>query len=126
MRTTDIGIHEKWLGLNEEAGITTHSTFNANALVEKYGPPDRIKLHYDEKDWHLVELAWLDEDGDDKQRFTLTGFSWGYGGEGPNGLATFFKSINVGPTLADIAGWPQKGFSLALERKSGEYSGVRR
>lgn len=86
-----------------EGGITTRSLHNAHVLIEKRGKPERIVLKWDELEWYTVEAYWT---GFPVHAFT--GFAWGYGGEGPNGLASFFELLGLDIPLSEIAGWDKE------------------
>ena len=76
--------------LQQEGRITRISLENADLLIRLYGLPTRIELK-NIQDEYLVLASW--------PGFThmFSGFSWGYGGEGPSGLNTFFKVCKVFP-----------------------------
>ena len=80
------------MGLKEECGVTDYSLRNAQLLIEKQGIPDRVRLTYVERPWDfLCEAEWYDKP---ISKFVFSGFSWGYFGEGPRGLATFLNTIS--------------------------------
>jgi len=101
-----------------EGGVTTISLHNAHVLIHEYGLPERVELFQDPKDGHLVEMWWSDIHAD-----RLTGFSWGYGGEGPRGLEQFFKMLNFSPPIGihQIGLWPQNGFPALTFVKWEDY-----
>lgn len=83
--------------LKDECGSTDSSLVNASFMVERYGAPDRVILRYIEHPWDYVTiLEWDKQEGEEKTPVSLelTGFSWGYNGTGPNGLAKFLASIS--------------------------------
>lgn len=88
-----------------EGGITSVSLENAETLIKRFGLPTRVELYWDKQDWACVDAAF-----EGYGMFHFTGFSWGYGGEGPNGLAKFFKMLKVWPpiTINQIAKWPDE------------------
>ena len=49
--------------------------------------------------------------------FELSGFSWGYGGEGPHGLLKMFQELKMPFTIKDIARWKQQGRYIIFKRK---------
>jgi hypothetical protein len=77
--------------LKPEGGVTQISLENALQLIEEKGPPDLVQLINEGKNTseHAVVATWGDFS------HTFTGFSWGYGGEGPNGLAKFFRMVGL-------------------------------
>lgn len=84
---------KKRLNLEEEGGVTAISLRNAQKLLEAYGKPSRVDLYHGadpEYFGHLVDAWWPSG-----ERFTFSGFSWGYGGEGPHGLAKFAEMIGL-------------------------------
>lgn len=94
----------KPVALGREGGITRISLENARLLLAWYGPPDRIMLKERDREW-VVEAVW----GELTHEFG--GLSWGYGGEGPRGLETFFNLVLMDPpiTAAQISKWPTPG-----------------
>ena len=82
----------KNLNLAEECGVTVNSLENAKIFVKAYGIPEKITLTGDPSEAdYVVNCEW-------GRLFSLitfdfTGFSWGYGGEGPRGLYTFLHDI---------------------------------
>lgn len=88
-------------GLWSEVGVTQKSLDNAKKLVAKKGNPVSVQLSFtDQEDWYTVRAVWPDD-----SFHNFKGFSWGYRGEGPHGLAEFFKMIGVPIDLDDIASW---------------------
>jgi hypothetical protein len=103
--------------LQPEGGVTQISLENARTLIEAYGLPQIVQLVNAGKDAseHEVVATWEDE-----AEFTFTGFAWGYGGEGPRGLAEFFRMVGLDkrvPTQA-ISRLPQdqEGTVLSFSR----------
>lgn len=79
--------------LEEEGGITAVSLNNARKLIAILGKPKRVALRRSEDPHfpdYLVDVKWPSG-----AHFTFSGFSWGYGGEGPHGLATFAEMIGL-------------------------------
>lgn len=90
--------------MQEECGVTEISLNNVNILIDSKGIPDVVKLHYVDDPWdYLCILQWEKESFE----FVVTGFSWGYLGEGPTGLAKFLSQIS------------NQNFSLCLRKISG-------
>jgi hypothetical protein len=77
--------------LKPEQGVTQISLENATEIIADRGLPNLIQLvnEGDNTSEHSVIVAW----GDFEHKFT--GFSWGYGGEGPRGLAKFFQMVGL-------------------------------
>lgn len=84
-----------------EGGITQISLENADYLLRHFGLPTHIEL-IKQGDEYLVMATWLGT------THLFTGFSWGYGGEGPNGLNRFFKACG----LKDIGRWGWDAYNL--------------
>lgn len=83
---------EKRMGLRvkvrDEDGVTRISLVNATLWAPAILPCD-IYLVYQEDPWeYLTYLV-----GGDKSAICLSGFAWGYGGEGPDGLVTLIRDI---------------------------------
>lgn len=84
--------------LQPEGGVTQISLENAKALVRERGLPQIVQLVNAGKDAseHEVVATWVgNEDTSPDIEFTFTGFAWGYGGEGPRGLAEFFRMTGL-------------------------------
>ncbi len=64
------------------------------------------------KDWAESQVRFIDSTG----RFAhLDGFSWGYSGEGPNGLAKAFEMLGIPIGIHQIAGWDYEHIILDCE-----------
>ena len=88
--------------LHDEDGTTARSHHNAKVLLNRYGLPEEIRLLIDDSEY-VVKGDWL------RYRDTLPpapnisrwmthefkGFSWGHLGTGPQGLAEFFRMIDL-------------------------------
>jgi hypothetical protein len=98
------------LQLEEEGGITEISLNNARALIAEFGKPERVEVFVDGQNEEMVEANWRWDNID----HLFSGFSWGYGGEGPNGLVTFFKMIGYECSIREVAGWPADMPALTL------------
>lgn len=70
-----------------EAGVTGHSLDNLKEVVEFVGPPRKISVGVSQGIW--IEFA-------DCDTYLATGFSIGYRGEGPTGLARFAAEHGFG------------------------------
>ena len=85
--------------LLKEGGITETSLKNGKRLAKRLGTPVRVELHYSGTgEWYRVVAMY--ESGDLHE---FTGFAWGYGGEGPRGLATWCKENGVPLDIRAIA-----------------------
>jgi hypothetical protein len=72
--------------------------FNAGYVIGQIGNPSRVILTYTEDPWdYVTTLEWDKEEGEQTAiaKLELTGFSWGYGGEGPRGLASVLAKIDT-------------------------------
>lgn len=84
--------------LRAEEGVTRTSLENAKLLAEERGNPVSVELHRDFNpsgrathiDGYRVVARYPDGSS-----HTYTGFGWGYGGEGPNGLASFLAGSGI-------------------------------
>jgi hypothetical protein len=94
--------------LPQECGVTSISLENAYWLLTNLSVPTHIVLVEEPNEWY-VDATWIGEKFDEK---TLThrfsGFSWGYGGEGPHGLKVFLDACGFGdcinPFSSDVNG----------------------
>lgn len=100
--------------LKPEGGVTHISLENARELIGELGTPDTVQLVNEGSDTgeHVVFATWENPDGDDITH-KFTGFSWGYRGEGPHGLATFFDMIGLATRI------PQKTLFSLPSTESG-------
>ncbi len=98
-----------------EGGVTQISLHNARTLLHRHGQPRFVELYQDAAE-HMVEARW--EKGITHH---FSGFSWGYRGEGPSGLAEFFRLLRLHPPISahQISLWPQRNFP-ALTLVAGE------
>ncbi len=109
--------------LETEGGITEISLQNARTLIARHGLPDEVEIYQAQlppnSGEHLVEARWRDG-----TRHTFSGFSWGYRGEGPRGLETFFALLGCVPlvSLRQIARWPQERFPALTYVKGEDYA----
>ena len=86
-----------------EGGVTANSLHNVHVLFAKRGRPTILELRYDVEEWCVVDATFRDGSS-----YHFTGFSWGYGGEGPHGLAQFFAFCGLSEVSLDvIARWSQ-------------------
>lgn len=92
---------EKWR-LKPEGGVTEYSLHNGRLLRKAHGLPRAVALFYQRS-----PSAWPVEVGfgspeyvtkvtyQDGHIHEFTGFAWGYGGEGPHGLAEWAKENEI-------------------------------
>ena len=95
-------------GLQVEGGVTALSLHNAKVLIERFGLPDSVELFRSPIHGHALRALWFTRREGWAERgpeWTFTGFPWGYGGEGPHGLETFFEMLNLPIGIREIAGW---------------------
>lgn len=95
-----------------EAGITQYSLDNLAKIVEHIGPPVEISVG-------KKQGIWVEFDGSDT--YFATGFSIGYRGEGPSGLAHFAAEHGFGKftdLLTQIAELEQDFRGVLFERKT--------
>lgn len=108
--------------MEPEGGITQISLRNANRLVRALGKPDVVKLQHDqEHDEQYVVATW---NSPKPHSFRFSGFSWGYGGEGPHGLLTFLNDVlgMVIPfTIEEIAAWDNEHATIGFWMKGISY-----
>lgn len=85
--------------LLNEGGITQTSLKNGKRLAKRLGAPVRVEAHRNSRtgEWYTV-IAYY-ESGD---QHTFTGFSWGYGGEGPHGFAKWCEANDIPLTFDEI------------------------
>ena len=85
--------------LHAEGGITQIALQNAELLRQALGSPIRMELHMDPNgpEWYRTRVMF-----DTGDSHTFTGFGWGYGGEGPRGLASFCQANDIPLTINDI------------------------
>jgi hypothetical protein len=94
------------LTMKPEGGVTDISLENAKELLAQYGRPTHVRCYQKSGDWETyVDTTWVDG-----LVHTFSGFSWGYPGRGPHGLAEFFEMIGLDVSVEDLAGWPQEDF----------------
>jgi hypothetical protein len=90
--------------LQSECGVTGISLDNALFLMSQHGCPNSIELIQEPNEWH-VRLDW------EKVFHTFSGFSWGYGGEGPHGFMTLLISLGLNDIAMQV---PKKEFENRL------------
>jgi len=83
-----------------ECGVTNVSLENSRRLREEHGRVIAIDMtrHRDSEKYGYVTTVDF-EDGDQHE---FTGFSWGYRGEGPHGLAQWAEEEGVGELNIDV------------------------
>jgi hypothetical protein len=74
-----------------DTGLRDREAFVSPALVPL--------LDYQEQKAHAVVITWPIN----RVRLTLTGLSWGYGGEGPNGFAVILVALGKLDDLRDAS-----------------------
>ena len=84
-------------------GITVKSMAFLKANLSKLGPIVKIKGYKDDELDYWVEFS--DAIGN---VIRISGFSWGYGGEGPNGLADACKTVGIPLVMREIINLPEK------------------
>ena len=99
--------------LEQECGVTQISLKNAKKLVQRYGLPAFIHLFYDKKDWTCVQIVWTDHPA---ISHIFTGFSWGYGGEGPRGLKKLFDLLKIDIGMGQISQWDAEKTNLIIHK----------
>ncbi|MGH9462447.1 MAG: hypothetical protein ACRD1X_14620 [Vicinamibacteria bacterium] len=110
--------------MQEEGGVTDYSLHNAHLLLDRRGIPDQVEVYQaadaEDTTGHLVKAIWTG-----RGEHVFSGFSWGYRGTGPHGLARLFELLEFDPaiTVEEIATWPQDLVGLAFT-KGKEYSHV--
>lgn len=92
--------HQEWdnavdCKLQREGGVTQISLSNGRKLKQLHGRVVKVYLYYARlrPDWppdYLVRVTYADGTVHD-----FTGFSWGYGGEGPRGLRDWAAENDV-------------------------------
>lgn len=77
------------MSLLRECGITDISVGNAEELLREKGRPIRLTFYSRSRHGEYSVIArWKADD-----TFRFTGFSWGYGGSGPNALKRFLNQL---------------------------------
>lgn len=96
--------------LIREGGVTKISLDNGERLRRAFGLPIAVRLVYttDGPDWYRVFACYMPPNSDPRVH-VFTGFSWGYGGEGPRGLAEWCKANDVPLDMPAIACLPNTG-----------------
>jgi len=100
----------KKLKLKKEEGVTRYSIENLDKILKNY---DLMKatFHFDKNNPKL-HTEWIDKNGEEIFSWDFKGFNAGYGGEGPRGLATALKKMQ-------IQNWD---FDKIVNLKPGTYS----
>lgn len=75
--------------------MTRISLENAKFLAETRGRPVSVELRRDAGAAGFLDAYRVVARYVDGSSHEFTGFGWGYGGEGPNGLADFLRDSNV-------------------------------
>lgn len=101
--------------MSEEGGVTRVSLDNLRELVELIGTPPAL-LEVGPRQGMLVSWSGVGADA-----YLATGFSIGYSGEGPNGLAEFAAECGWGDRweiLKEIAALPMEFRGVLFPRKA--------
>jgi len=109
--------------LQTEGGVTRISLDNAKVLIAGYGLPDSVELYQAECEC-IVEATWsVTPQRPEPVIHEFSGFSWGYGGEGPHGLFKFLGMLNMRiPLSMDAIGrMPQENFPSLTFVKGEDY-----
>jgi hypothetical protein len=88
----------KNLKLQDECGDTRISLDNSRMLQKQYGRPATVVLIKEDNEWY-VDATW-----NNGFSHCFSGFSWGYGGEGPSGLGKFIDMFAIGERASSL-GW---------------------
>jgi hypothetical protein len=90
--------------LERECGVTRISLDNGALLAARRGPPVRVELRCGrDPSYGVAEFCLVVAAFSDGSRHSFTGFSWGYGGEGPRGLERWCQENGVPLTIEHIA-----------------------
>jgi hypothetical protein len=101
------------IAMQTNQGVTEHSLSLLNSVKSKLHNVAYVELMMPRgKDWAESQVRFIDSAG----RFAhLDGFSWGYGGEGPHGLAKAFEMLGIPVFINQIAGWNYEHIILDCE-----------
>lgn len=84
-------------------GVTKHALDLVKSNKSKLNDLAFVELMMPRgKDWAESRVRFIDSQG---KFIQVDGFSWGYGGEGPNGLAQAFEMFGIPIHIHQIAGW---------------------
>jgi hypothetical protein len=89
-------------GLKLECGTTQISLSNSRILTKEMGKPALVVLTKDGYEWNTTAY-WGDSCKVPRFSFRFNGFSWGYGGEGPNGLLCYLRELGLKVDITMIA-----------------------
>lgn len=81
-------------GLQREEGVTEISLSNGRILTKEMGKPALVVLTKSGQEW-VTTTYWGGSCKVPGFKWAFNGFSWGYGGSGPNGLLTYLKELGV-------------------------------
>lgn len=87
--------------LEEEGGITQISLNNAWYSLERFGYPTTLELVEEKEEW-FVYATWKNDKNTIEVRHKFSGFSWGYGGEGPHGLMIFLEALGLNDIASQV------------------------
>ena len=82
-------------------GITADSRKFAGKILDKIPKPEVEGIILTRKMGRYTVFVYF-KDGDELH---LSGFNWGYGGEGPHGLLWLFKRLGMSFIIEDISRW---------------------
>ena len=99
--------------LKKEGGVTRISLENLKNILKDVGKESisKVTFHFNRSDDARLHIEWYDDKTDRAESWDFTGFSAGYGGEGPRGLVDALKML-------DISGWD---FNKVVGLKPGRY-----
>lgn len=105
-------------GIQPEVGITGVSVSNARILTSEVGKPALVVLSKEGKDY-ITTAYWgeltVKKAIYKRYLFRFTGFSWGYSGEGPNGLLNYLKDLGVKVDVLKLARLNDKDLPFTFE-----------
>lgn len=82
-------------------GITADSRKFAGKILERITEPEARDIILTRKMGRYTVFVYFK----DSHELHLSGFNWGYGGEGPHGLLWLFEKLGVPLTIEDISRW---------------------
>jgi hypothetical protein len=116
-REWTLGGMNKWaVKIPKETSATRDSLENAAILLVQHGLPGEVLVE-NLRDEFIVFAHWTPR----TLTYTFKGFAWGFRGEGPRGLESFFKMIGMEPPINfdQISKWPQPARTLQVRQKAG-------
>ena len=82
-------------------GITADSRKLAGKILERITEPEARDIILTRKMGRYTVFVYFKY----SHELHLSGFNWGYGGEGPHGLLWLFKRLGLPFTIEDISRW---------------------